>query len=181
MRTHNAPLALLTVLLFGAAATGCTSDATTSVAPKTPALSRVKDQARPISGSCETTFAPPTLPPPPVIRQVDEGVCTLSHLGRTALHSVEEIDVVGGTQRSIEFTLIAANGDILRVMTAGTNTPNGPGVRFSATMTFVGGTGRFANATGQAQVEGAASFITNTASFTVDGWIAYDGQTASGR
>ena len=76
---------------------------------------------------------------------------------------------------------VLLNGDILRVMTAGTNTPNGPGVRFSATMTFVGGTGRFANATGQAQVEGAASFITNTASFTVDGWIAYDGQTASGR
>jgi hypothetical protein len=94
-------------------------------------------------------------------------------LGKAALYSVEDIDVVAGTQRSVEFTLTAANGDVLRVTTEGTNAPNATGVAFEATMRFVGGTGRFANAVGEAQVTGAASFITNTAAFTVNGWIEY--------
>jgi hypothetical protein len=55
----------------------------------------------------------------------------------------------------------------------GTNAPDGFGVRFQATSTFAGGTGRFANATGQVRVEGQASFLTNTSTYTVDGWIAY--------
>lgn len=169
MRTPEALAVLLAV-----AATGCSVDAPTTVAPVVPAVSRTVNGVRPIVGTCETSFAPPTLPPPPVFQQVDIGWCELSHLGRTAIYSLQEIDIVAGTQRSIEYTYTAANGDILRVVNVGTNVPNGPGVRFTATTTFVGGTGRFANATGQARVEGTASFITNTASYTIDGWIAYD-------
>jgi hypothetical protein len=152
---------------------GCTDRKPTTTEVRAPALSRAENAARPISGTCQTSFAPPTLPPPPVIRQVDEGSCNLSHLGKAVLYSVEDIDVVAGTQRSVEFTLTAANGDILRVTTAGTNAANATGVDFAATMRFVGGTGRFANAAGEAQVTGAASFITNTATFTVNGWIEY--------
>jgi len=154
-------------------ALGCTDRTPTTAEVRALALSRAESAARPISGSCQTSFAPPTFPPPPVIRQVDVGSCSLSHLGKAVLYSVEDIDVVAGTQRSVEFTLTAANGDILRVTTSGTNAPNATGVEFVATMRFVGGTGRFANATGEAQVTGAASFITNTAGFTVSGWIEY--------
>ena len=99
----------------------------------------------------------------------------LAHLGRTAIYAVQDIDIVAGTQRSLEITFTAANGDVLRAASVGTNAPSGPGVVFRATMTFIGGTGRFANATGEAQLDGAASFVTNSASFRLDGWIAYDG------
>lgn len=174
MRPHRFPAVLITIASFSALFTGCKPDNRTVLAPDAPALARAANESLPITGVCETAFVPPTFPPPPVIRQVDQGICQLSHLGRTALYSLQEIDLVAGTQTSIELTYTAANGDILRAVNTGTNVPNGPGVRFSATTTFVGGTGRFANATGQARIEGTASFVTNTASYTVDGWIAYD-------
>ena len=85
-----------------------------------------------------------------------------------------ELDLAAGTQRG-ERTLTAANGDVLRMVSVGTSTPRGPGlVGFVATHTFVGGTGRFANATGQARGEGIANLVTRTTVATLDGWIAYD-------
>ena len=45
-------------------------------------------------------------------------------------------------------------------------------------MTFTGGTGRFANAPGQATAVGSANFQTNTASFELDGTIAYGNSRA---
>jgi hypothetical protein len=41
--------------------------------------------ALPVSGTCNTSFDPPTFPLPPVIRQVDTGTCQLAHLGQTAI------------------------------------------------------------------------------------------------
>jgi hypothetical protein len=58
--------------------------------------------------------------------------------------------------------------------------PDGFGVRFTATTAFVGGTGRFENATGEVRIEGRADFITNTATFAVDGWIRYDASLRAG-
>ena len=178
MRASGMPIITLAFVTLGAALTGCAADATLVVAPDSlavsrAALSRAALTARPISGDCTTSFIPPQLPPPPVFQQVDRGTCQLSHLGRTVVFSRQEISLVAGTQTSVETTYTAANGDILRVTNVGTNVPNGPGVRFSATTTFVGGTGRFAHATGQAHIEGTASFLTNTASYTLDGWITY--------
>jgi hypothetical protein len=175
MRTHKVPAAFLASVIISGLS-GCGADNTTSAAIDygvSPSLGASHE--RPLSGSCETTFVPPTLPPPPIIRQVDQGVCTLSHLGRTAFYAVQDIDPVAGTQQSVEITFTAPNGDILRASSVGTNAPNGPGVTFQATMTFIGGTGRFANATGTAQVDGAASFVTNSASFRLVGGLAYDG------
>lgn len=170
MRT---PVALS--LLLGFALSGCASEAPSAAAPDAPQLARASAPApRPLTGRCETSFAPPPFPLPPVLRQVDTGTCQLSHLGRAVLYSVQDINLATGTQVSVEFTLTAANGDVLRATNVGTSAPNGPGVRFQGTTTFVGGTGRFANATGEARIEGTASFVTNTAAFTVlDGWIAY--------
>src|SRR5688500_8334296 len=129
------------------------------------------------------TDGPTTAPsPPPVPRQVDTGVCQLSHLGRTTIRSVQDIDLATGTQVSVELTFTAANGDVLRATNVGTSAPSGPGVRFQGNATFSGGTGRFANATGVARLEGTANFLTNTAAFTVvDGWIAYEAAAGSQR
>jgi len=173
MPTRFPPVLLIAPLVAGVLM-ACADDTAMITRPDGRRVLRTVNVVLPISGTCQTAFDPPPLPPPPQFRQVDRGVCNLSHLGRTTIHSLEEIDIVAGTQRSIEFTYTAANGDVLRVANVGTNVPNGPGVRFSAVTTFVGGTGRFANATGEARIEGTASFLTNTATYTVDGWIAYD-------
>ena len=174
MQTHKFQVTLLASLMISVLS-GCGGDSPTNAAGvRGVALSVGASHERPLSGSCETSFAPPTLPPPPIIRQVDQGTCTLSHLGRTAFYAVQDIDPVAGTQQSVEITFTAANGDILRASSVGTNAPSGPGVAFRATMTFTGGTGRFANATGSAHVDGAASFVTNSASFELVGGLTYD-------
>ena len=129
--------------------------------------------ARPIKGHCELTFNPPPLPLPPVHRQIDTGTCWFSHLGKTALEGVQDINFAAGTQSGTR-TFTAANGDVLRATHAGTSGPAGPGlVRFVTTITIVGGTGRFANATGQMTGEGTANLITRTTSVTNEGWITY--------
>jgi hypothetical protein len=57
---------------------------------------------------------------------------------------------------------------------AGTSTLIGPGmIGFSATFTFTGGTGRFADASGTAQGEGVANQMTQTSEVRIDGSISY--------
>lgn len=172
MRALATPAALLALALAGCAdslPTHPTSAGTAFARDRSGALA----VARPISGRCELTVAP--LPSaPPIVRQRDTGSCQLSHLGRTGYEGVLELDLVAGTQRG-ERTLTTANGDVLRMLSVGTSTPRGPGlVDFVATLTFVGGTGRFANATGQARAEGTANLVTRTTVVTLDGWITYD-------
>lgn len=171
MRTLVAPSLLLTL-----AVASCAREAPTTVRADVPALTRVAAEpaSRPLTGRCETSFDPPPFPLPPVLRQVDTGICQLSHLGRATIYSVQDIQFATGTQVSVELTFTAENGDVLRATNAGTSAPGGPGVTFQGTTTFVGGTGRFASATGEARIAGTANFATNTAEFTVvDGWIAY--------
>jgi hypothetical protein len=164
-------------IVVGVALFGCREGLpTTSGAEAQPSLSRSSGAItiQPLAGKCDTSFDPPPLPPPPVLRQVDTGTCQMTHLGRAAFHAVQDIDLASGTQSSTEVTFTTPNGDILRASSAGTSTPNGPGVAFDAIMTLVGGTGRFARASGSARVVGTASFATNTSTFKfVDGWIAF--------
>ena len=129
---------------------------------------------RPMSGSCTTTFGAP-LSPPPIIRQVDTGDCQFSHLGRTAIYLLQDIDVVNGTQVSVELTFTAADGDVLRASNVGTNARTGPtSSSFTSTLTVTGGTGRFTNATGQWHLAGTVDVSASTATFSVvDGWITY--------
>jgi hypothetical protein len=174
MRTRSAAPVLFGLTIALASCTGETPP--TGAASDAYAVARLSAPAPlPLVGRCETRFDPPPFPLPPVHRQVDTGTCQLSHLGRAAVYVAQDINFATGTQVTVEFTLTAANGDVLRATNVGMSQPNGPGVDFSGTMTVIGGTGRFANATGGARLEGTASFLTNTASFTfADGWIAYD-------
>lgn len=146
-----------------------------------PSAALTEPGARPIEGRCELTFNPPPLPLPPVHRQVDTGTCWFSHLGRTALYGVQDIVFAAGTQ-SGERTFTAANGDVLRAVHAGRSAPSGPGlVSFTTTITFVGGTGRFANVRGQMTGAGTANLLTRTTVVTNEGWIAYDASDRSDR
>ena len=127
-----------------------------------------------LTGQCVTEFAPPPFPLPPSIQQIDTGTCVMSHLGRSEFHAEQDIDFINGTAVSSDVRFTAANGDVLLATNAGTFVPAGPGVRISAVMTFTGGTGRFANATGEASIEGQVDFGTNTTRFSfVDGSLVY--------
>jgi hypothetical protein len=129
---------------------------------------------RPISGRCETTFNPPPLPPPPIHTQTDIGTCRLAHLGLSAFHSVKEINFIAGTQTTTDASFTAANGDVLRAVGTGTSAPAGPGqIGFSATLTFTGGTGRFADAHGEVAVSGVATLATTSAVLEMTGWLSY--------
>ena len=136
--------------------------------------SQAADAERPFSGRCETTLDPAIPLGPGVIRQVDRGTCTLAHLGRADFLSDKTIQLMAGTQTTIA-TFTAANGDVLRATGAGTFRLVGPGRgRFTATLTFVGGTGRFAGATGSAAAEGETDLVARTASLNIEGWVRYD-------
>lgn len=178
MRAH----VLIVPFLF--AATACTGDGATLTesavadvavaAAAGPTAPAGEPGALHIEGRCELTFNPPPLPLPPVHRQVDTGTCWFSHLGRTALYGVQDIVFAAGTQ-SGERTFTAANGDVIRAVHAGRSAPSGPGlVSFTTTITFVGGTGRFANVRGQMTGAGTANLLTRTTVVTNEGWIAYD-------
>ena len=173
MRTPS-PLA---ALLVAALAAGCSSEPIAGPTGAEPSAARASAAApvqRPMSGHCESRFNPPPFPPPAIHRQTDVGTCQLAHLGRTALHGVQEIDFAAGTQ-SGERTFTAANGDELHARHAGTSAMVAPGrIAFSAVITIVGGTGRFEGATGELRVSGVAVLAETRATMTIDeGWIAY--------
>ena len=180
MRSPAAPAIVLALALAGCADALPTPPDPDRAAPARAGSAGAAAAARPISGRCDLTIAP--LPStPPIVRQTDTGTCQLSHLGRTSYAGVLELDLAAGTQRG-ERTLTAANGDVLRMVSVGTSTPGGPGlVDFVATLTFVGGTGRFANATGEARAEGTANIVTRTTVVALDGWLVYDASDRSRR
>jgi hypothetical protein len=127
---------------------------------------------RPIKGTCDLTFEVLELNFP-ILLQRDVGTCQLSHLGRTGFDGTLEVNVLLGTQTGIR-TFTAANGDELYATAAGTAAPVGPGlIGFSATFTFTGGTGRFANASGTAQGNGVANQVTQTTTVSIEGTISY--------
>jgi hypothetical protein len=172
-------------LLLAIALVGC--DAGSSPASLTDsselAFANPAPLARPLTGRCETTFMlHPTQPPPPVVRQIDEGTCRLAHLGRATFYSDKEINFATGIQVTTEASFTAATGDILYAVGSGTSAVNKPGeVDFWATLTFVGGTGRFTNASGHANVQGTAFLATHSAKLEiVEGSIYYDASNRSG-
>ena len=119
------------------------------------------------------TFTAPPLPLPPILHQVDVGTCRLTHLGLTDFYGEQDINFAAGSQSGWR-RLTAANGDELHVTHVGTSAPAGPGlVSFVAQMTIVGGTGRFAGATGTARGVGLANLATRTSSVRLDGTISY--------
>jgi hypothetical protein len=158
---------LLPVLLVIALA-GCSADAATDA----PSLNYAM-QANPFTGSCELVSQPPQPISPGVVRQVNVGDCIVSHLGKSTYISENVINFATGTQ-TFQGSYIAANGDLLYFNGNGTNQLVAPGqVAFEAEVTFQGGTGRFADATGSATVAGAADVISRTSQFATSGTIAY--------
>ena len=165
---------ITSVALLGSALAACVESAPTSLTPSSRAVALQRSgTARPFTGSCTVTFTAPPLPLPPILHQVDVGTCRLTHLGLTDFYGEQDINFAGGSQSGWR-RLTAANGDELHLTHVGTSAPAGPGlVSFVAQMTIVGGTGRFAGATGTARGVGLANLAAHTSSVTFEGTISY--------
>lgn len=156
----------------------CDDDATLGVVA-TKAVAA--DAQRPYGGSCSTVITPLTAPGVfPAEYRIDYD-CVLAHLGRATAIAMQVVTPIA--QSGVIVTTLAenttiytaANGDTLNVSWTGVgliNVQTGD-VRFMGTETFDGGTGRFADATGSADLDGTASIFTNVGFFTAKGQIAY--------
>lgn len=173
MRTSRAPLVLIACI---AAACGGNSSVPTSLDDAQLGLGKALGERveRPITGECTTTFNPPALPLPAVHRQTDSGTCHIAHLGKATIFGEQDINFAAGRQAGWRI-ITAANGDEVHTQHTGVSAPIAPGiVGFQARMEIVGGTGRFAGATGEIMAEGQANLFTNTAKVRmVSGVIRY--------
>lgn len=135
--------------------------------------SEAADHERPFRAECNLRIQPPTVVSPGVIAQIDTGDCHALHLGKSTLVSDKVINLAAGTQ-TIQATFTAANGDVLRATGTGTNAMVAPGiVNFTADMTFTGGTGRFAGASGRAVIRGQANLAEARSAMVMEGFILY--------
>ena len=171
------------ILLAALALAACSPDE--AIAPggmqaRSPArAASVATLVRPLDGHCATTFgflAPVPGQAPDVQRLRFDGTCQLSHFGRTAVQA-DQVVTFGASGSTVTNTAsyTAANGDVLRATYSATGTfPDAAGqVCFSGVETYVGGTGRFADATGASHLEGCASVVTFTGAYDLEGTIAY--------
>jgi hypothetical protein len=135
--------------------------------------------SRPLSGRCTTIVT--RLAPPPIEVQRVEFTCHISHLGLTHALVTQTVDVTTGDISHVG-DFVAANGDRLSSNFAGTASlsftdPTNATVSFHGTQEFSPGTGRFAEATGAADVVGAThiNLITGsgTGEVTLDGTLTY--------
>jgi hypothetical protein len=143
-----------------------------------------KGTLRPLSGSCETKVTLRSVPGAiPILLAVDVS-CNMAHLGRVVGGTDNEIVIPtgepSGSSLPIQIaiptiTYTAADGDRLKSTFAGQGSIDlvtGRAV-FFGTETFIGGTGRFAGATGSSQTAGEASLATNTGFLTLSGYVSY--------
>jgi len=179
------PLALALAALALAA---CSPDAAPDpLAPSVPNLSAGGNGAAPAKkGAAELPFrgsftlltsgeiVPPTL----TVTGTEEG--TASHLGRFTATSVDVVDQPTATSTGT-FNFTAANGDQLSTTTAGGQdafTP--PNVaHITLVATIVGGTGRFAAATGTFTIQ--ETEIIDFATGTSSGSGSFDGSVSRGK
>jgi len=176
-------LAKQTASMFLAFACGCAGvgdGPTALVAPSTLGASSAASGpvSRPAGGSCTTeiTGAPTRLGY--ALSLHITGVCQLAHLGRTTLVIQQDFAFDGSIVNSTTHT--AANGDLLLsdwYSAPGENTFDGINAVFAGTESYVGGTGRFAHASGSSRVQGTAVVDVATGAFTgaytTRGTIAY--------
>lgn len=151
-------LAALLAAFAGFAVTAATADTARTARPFTGTL--VGSATFPEDPSCPLTGR----------RTWSEASGTASHLGLVTLvsnHCTPPANEITGGQ----MTLVAANGDELHMTYSGTCTappfpPVGEVLTCSTDNVIVGGTGRFADATGEAQV---TAYVTN-AGFGAPEW-----------
>ncbi|MEP7066045.1 MAG: hypothetical protein ABI889_08450 [Gemmatimonadota bacterium] len=168
MRIRRYIMALATT----AVAAGCSADSTTGLALSE---SRV---AVPLKGNCTTTST--AIPVAPgQLRILVNGQCQFTHLGTTRFFADQVANIAGGTLTgSNVFT--AANGDQLFARNDGPlGAPLNGILTVGGVVTFTGGTGRFANASGQGQFSGEVNIIARTGTDSWEGMLLYRASDAA--
>ena len=168
---------------FLALAVGCAGvgDGPTSlVATSSPDASSAESGpvTRPAGGSCTTDITIVPARPGYAFSLDITGVCQLAHLGRTTMVIEQDFAFDGSIVNATTHT--AANGDLLLstwYSAPGESTFDGIDAVFAGTETYVGGSGRFADASGSSRVQGTAFLNVATGAFTgaytTRGTIAY--------
>jgi hypothetical protein len=174
MRTSIASLVVLASAVAACADGAPTSPTSLATRGSSAVALQRSGTSRPFSGSCTLTFNAPSFPLPAIHHQIDTGPCLFTHLGLTDLYGELDINFAAGTQSGWR-TLTAANGDELHLTVSGRNGAGAVGgmVSIDAQFVIVGGTGRFAGATGSGRATGVANLITRTTTAAMDGSISY--------
>src|SRR5687768_1994693 len=96
----------------------------------------------------------------PTVAVVVNGAGNISHLGKTTAFTDDQFGVLATGVLSATYTFTAANGDTLEVWLLGDSEVDfaTQTVTFSGAATVLGGTGRFANASGSGTFSGSAVF-----------------------
>ena len=174
-------LSLLSFIVVAA----CSSDSPDLVAPDLAVRATVNHPIdRPLQGKCNTVmeFSDMVFLPPPnddvlVSEHVHhEGTCIFSLIGKSRLVKDETVDfTVFPVRANAELTLTTAAGDHLTGSErADVWPPNDDSIfEFVGTWTFIGGTGRFANATGYADFTGNGSLDDLTTQRSLNGRLSY--------
>ena len=115
---------------------------------------------------------------PGVFAGTGSGAGRATHLGQFTISVEETLDVTSPTGSVVlqgEAVVVAANGDELHWSYEATGTPPSESgdVVLTGTFTVTGGSGRFAEATGQGSFEGVGNAVTGRASFSYTGTISY--------
>ena len=177
MRTPTTPTLLLPLALATLSSlAGCGDAPTAAVRPTEVQAARAANAVvqRPWKGRCDVETVITEFGPTGPIKFHQTGTCQLAHLGRTTVVT-DETRVVGGT--AVTSTFIAANGDELHTtgLVVTTRYPDGTAT-VVGTYTAVGGTGRFAGASGEAVFDETARInppAPTVGTYTLDGWLAY--------
>jgi len=180
MRTLHRTLTSIATLV---AVAGCLStDQATG-----PSLSQsAKAVPRPLKGQCDTDVTILSIGADGRLELSIDYTCRLSHLGLTHNTVIQSVVPSGPPVNGLlpgivnnTGAYVAANGDRINSSFTGTGVTNLAdfSARFEGTEHFLGGTGRFADASGSAHIEGTAVLDPatgkGTAHFTMEGVITY--------
>jgi hypothetical protein len=131
----------------------------------------------PFEASFTTEFSATVAPPFLLVTVNGEGQA--SHLGRTDAATTDQRISLATEHGTATYTLTGANGDTVIVrMDLDTTSPSQTAVTFEGPYVVVGGTGRFAGASGGGSVSGSASFngpSSGVGEFTMSGTISSPG------
>src|SRR5829696_4089809 len=134
---------------------GC--DETSSVSPASPLPPASASEARPWKESYQSTgtIAPGARCSAPLLLVSLQGGGTATHIGRYTIVNSHCVDPTNGGLTEGTFVKTAANGDQIFGRYVGSSIPTGPGTfTISGTVTFAGGSGRFADASGTTTMAG---------------------------
>jgi hypothetical protein len=161
-RANRRATVLLVVAAAAFAATAAPSRAATRV---------------PFSGVDAGSFVITQTPSPTVVATRDTATGHGTHVGAFSLVATEHVDLASLAVSDGAFTLVAANGDALYGTYAGEGrtTVDPAVIAYRASGPIIGGTGRFAGASGFLVWDGTANLATGDLGDRITGWIEHGG------